>query len=80
MDDYSQQFENLLSSPLGQEMLKGLETLRQSNLEDAERAPSSEKAFGFTKQASGVKLAIGHLQYLATVPPKDEGGQKRKLK
>lgn len=74
-DDWSNQFNSLLSSPLGKEMIRTLkEDLRASIIEDAEHAKSSENAFGLLKEARGVIRCIEHLQFLAVVP-KDEGGK-----
>jgi len=73
--DWNEQYRSLLLSPLGEDLLKELERLRQSTLENAEDAKSEFSNISFTKQASGVRLAIGHLHYLAS-PPTDEGGKK----
>lgn len=78
MPDYSQEFKALVSSPLGKELLRELEQARQSQLESAENAETSEQAFSFTKQAAGVKLAIGHLHSLATILPTDEGDKSNR--
>lgn len=75
MPDWSEQFKALLSSPLGEELLRELENLRQSQLERAEDEDEKDKSFGFTKKAAGVRLTIGHLKSLATVLPEEEGGK-----
>ena len=76
MADYSEQFKSLLSSPLGAELLRTLqEDVRDNILAEAGKAESQEKAYGLLKQASGVTLAIEHLQFRAVVAPKDEGGK-----
>lgn len=77
--DHSQEYKSLLLSPLGQDMLKEFEGVRQSQLENAENADTPDEAYGFTKQAAGVRLALGHLQTLATILPKDEGGKSSKV-
>lgn len=75
MADWAQQFKALLSSPLGEELLRGLENdLHKSTIQGAEKAESQEKAFGLLKEASGVMLAVGHLKSRAVVP-KEEGSQ-----
>lgn len=75
MDDWSKQFNSLLSSPLGVELLRTLrEDLHDSIIADAEKADSQETAFGLLKQGAGVIRSIEHLQFLA-VTPTDEGGK-----
>lgn len=75
MDDWSQQFNSLLSSPLGKELLRTLkEDLYSSIVDDASKAKGSENAFGLLKEARGVIRCIEHLQFLAVVPT-DEGGK-----
>jgi len=57
-------------------MLKELESKHDSLIRDAQDEATIENAFGLLKQASGVKLAIGHLQFLAVVP-EGEGSQEK---
>lgn len=67
--DWAKQFEALLSSPLGKELLRTLnEDLRASVVLSAENSDSLEKGYGLLKMAAGVNLAIGHLQSRAVVP------------
>lgn len=78
--DWSEQFKALLLSPLGEELVRTLkEDLRASVLEDAEKANSSENAFGLLKEARGVIRSIEHLQFRADtgqrITPKDEGSK-----
>lgn len=73
--DHSQEFKSLLLSPLGKELLRELEQVRQSQLAKGEDASTPAEAFGFTKQAAGVRLAIGHLHSLATILPAAEGSK-----
>lgn len=74
-DDWSNQFNSLLSSPLGKELLRTLsEDLRMSIIDDAQAAKTQETAFGLLKEARGVIRCIEHLKFLAVVP-KDEGGK-----
>ena len=73
--DHSQDFKSLLDSKFGKELIRTLEEdLKKSLLEKAEDADSMEKAYGFTKEASGVTKVIEHLQFRA-VTPKDKGGK-----
>lgn len=75
MDDWSQQFKSLLSSPLGVELLRTLrEDVHDNLVEKAEVSDGQESAFGLLKQASGVIKTIEHLQFRA-VTPTDEGGK-----
>lgn len=75
MDDWSKQFNSLISSPLGIELLRTLrEDLHAGIIEDAEHADSQETAFGLLKQAAGVIRSIEHLQF-RSVLPKDEASK-----
>lgn len=74
MADWSQQFNSLLSSPLGVELISQLNTRKGQLIDEATGAKSQDAAFGLLKEASGVKLAIEHLMFLS-VTPKDEGGK-----
>lgn len=69
----SEEFERWLNSPLGIQILAELEHLRLTLIDKAE-GQSMEKAYGFTNQAYGVKLAAEQLAGLAVEPffPKDE--------
>lgn len=78
MSDWSNQFNSLLSSPLGKELIAQLNERNAQLLAEAQTAESQEKAFGLLKQASGVILAIEHLQFLSVVVPTDEGGKVKK--
>jgi hypothetical protein len=74
MDDLSNQFQSLLNSPLGKELIKSLqEDLHGSLIADAEKAETQEKAYGLLKEAAGVIKAVGHIQFLASQMPSDEG-------
>lgn len=73
--NWAEQFKALLSSPLGEELLRTLrEDVHDNIVEAARNAVRQEKAFGLLKEASGVIKAIEHLQFRA-VTPKDEGGK-----
>lgn len=74
--DYSREFESLLSSPLGKELISELELKHDSLIRDAQSENTIENAFGLLKEASGVKLAIGHIQFLSVLP-KSEGSQEK---
>lgn len=69
MADWSNQLNSLFKTPVGQEVLRLLkEDLHGSLIEDAEKAETQEKAYGLLKQASGVILAVGHLQSKSVIP------------
>lgn len=74
MADWSEQFKSLLSSPLGEELLRELNVRHDLLVKDAEDAQTQETAFGLLKQAAGVIKAVEHLKFLA-VAPTDEGGK-----
>jgi len=74
MDDWSNQFNSLLSSPLGKELISQLNTRKVQLVMDATKEKTQETAFGLLKQASGVILAIEHLQFLSVLPA-DEGSK-----
>lgn len=75
MDDWSKQFDSLLSSPLGVELLRTLrEDVHDVLIREAQDAKTQESAYGLLKQASGVIKSIEHLQVQA-VTPKDEGSK-----
>lgn len=72
--EWSDKFQSLLNSPLGKELIRVLqEDLHGSLIAEAERADSQEKAYGLLKEASGVIKAVGHIQYMSTGLPSDEG-------
>jgi hypothetical protein len=73
-DDWSQQFHSLLSSPLGDELIRQLNKLRQQQFEKAEDAKTDGESLRLLNRAGGVKLVIEHLMFLAVVP-KDEGSK-----
>lgn len=82
MDDWSKQFENLLSSPLGKELVATLSERRSQLVADAENAEGNNQN-ALLNQAKGVRLAIEHLQVRAVtvkplVMPKDEGSKNQK--
>lgn len=73
MDDWSKQFNSLMSSPLGEELVRTLrEDLHESILTEARSADSQEKAYGLLKEASGVIKSIEHLKFRSVVP-RDKG-------
>lgn len=72
--DNAHLYKSLLSSPLGEDMLKQLNVLHDSLITEAESAEDPNTAFGLLKQAAGVIKAIGHLKFLSVVP-KDEGNK-----
>lgn len=72
--DHSQEFNSLLNSSLGRELIRTLqEDLRASLLAQAESASTMEQAYGFTKEASGVTKVIEHLQFRAVTPREKSG-------
>lgn len=74
-NDWSNQFNSLLSSPLGKELIRSLkEDLQWSLISDAQKAKTQDEAYGLLKAASGVTLAIEHLMFLSAVPT-DEGSK-----
>jgi len=77
-DNWSLQFNSLLSSPLGAELIRELKERHNQLVAEAEQADTQEKAYGLLKQASGVMLAVEHLQFLSVVAPTDEGGKVKK--
>lgn len=74
MDDWSKQFNSLLSSPLGVELISQLNIRKEQLMDNATSAKTQEAAYGLLKEASGVIKAIEHLMFLSVVP-KDEGGK-----
>lgn len=76
MADWSRQIKDLLSSPLGVEVVRTLkEDLHRRIVEDAEKAMTQETAYGLLKEARGVIRGIEHLQSIAGLSPTDEGGK-----
>lgn len=77
---WAEQFKSLLSSPLGQELIRTLrEDLGDSIVQDAQKALSPDEAFGLLKESRGVIRSIEHLQFLAFTPT-DEGSKGAKQK
>lgn len=77
MANWSLQFQSLLNSPLGKELLRTLrEDMHDNIVRDAEQSKTQETAFGLLKEASGVIKTIEHLQMLAVVP--SDGGNRDK--
>lgn len=75
-EDWSNQFESLFKTPLGQELLRTLkEDLHASIIEDAEAAQTQESAFGLLKEASGVIKALEHLRFRSVVPRDEESSK-----
>lgn len=74
MDDWSHQFNSLLSSPLGVELINQLNIRKGLLFDDAANAKSQDLAYALLNQAGGVKLVIEHLQFLSVVPA-DEGSK-----
>jgi hypothetical protein len=62
---------------LGTELIRELNERHNQLISEAENAESQEKAYGLLKQASGVILAVEHLQFLSVVPA-DEGSKVKK--
>lgn len=73
--DWSKEFETLLSSPLGKELLAELTLLKQRMLDEAALAKDAETAFGLLREAGGVIKSIEHLQFLSAVVPAVEGSR-----
>jgi hypothetical protein len=61
MDDWSHQFNSLLSSPLGVELINQLNIRKGQLFDDAANAKSQDLAYALLNQAGGVKLVIEHL-------------------
>lgn len=78
MDDFTEQFKNLLNSSLGKELVRTLtEDLHDTIVESAEKETRQEVAFGELKKAAGVKEALNHLQGRAqNIVTRDEGRKK----
>ena len=75
-NDWSNQFNSLLSSPLGKELLRTLkEDLHDGLILDAQKADNADNAFGLLKEASGVIKVVNHLRFLSTTLPTDEGSK-----
>lgn len=76
MDDWSQEFNSLLSSALGKELMRSLkEDLYASLISKAQKAATQDEAYGLLKAASGVTLAMEHMMLLAATVPKVEGSK-----
>lgn len=75
MDSWAKNFEGLLSSPFGDELIRTLkEDLHDNLIKEAEQTYDQESAFGLIKEASGVIKVIEHLQ-VRSFSPKDEGSK-----
>lgn len=62
MTDWKVQYEGLLKSPFGQEILRALkEDIHDNLIKQAREAPNMETSYGFTKEAAGVIRVIEHL-------------------
>jgi len=72
--DWAKQFEALLSSPLGKQLIHELTSLSASTFDSARQSSNMEEGYGLLKEAGGVIKAIEHLRFLAVVP-KDKGSQ-----
>ena len=60
--DWSNEFNSLLSSALGKELMRSLkEDLHGSLIKKAQSAETQDVAFGLLKEASGVMLAMEHM-------------------
>jgi len=66
--DFTEQYRALFGSTFGDDIEDKLKELRDSLVDDAGKAESQDKAYGLLKQASGVMLALSHLQGKAVVP------------
>lgn len=74
--DWSKDFNGLLSSALGKELMRSLkEDLHGSLIKKAQSAPTQDTAFGLLKEASGVMLAMEHMMFLSSTVPTDEGSK-----
>jgi hypothetical protein len=72
-EDWSGDFNGLFNSALGKELIRSLkEDKHDSIIREAERAQTSDEAYGLIKEASGVMLAIEHMMFLSTVPTEGE--------
>lgn len=76
MDDWSQEFNGLLSSALGKELMRSLkEDLHGSLIKKAQGAKTQDEAYGLLKEASGVMLAMEHMMFLSATVPITEGSK-----
>lgn len=74
----NEQFNDLLNSPLGKELIRCLqEDLHGSLIADAEHADTQEKAYGLLKEASGVIKAVGYIYFVASQLPSNEGSRNK---
>lgn len=75
-NDWSNQFNSLLSSPLGKELMRSLkEDLHDGLVQSAQSAKDADVAFGLLKESSGVIKVMNHLRFLSTTLPTDEGSK-----
>jgi hypothetical protein len=69
LDNWAPEFNSLLNSALGKELMRSLkEDLHESLIRKAQGAENSDNAFGLLKEASGVMLAMEHMMFLSSVP------------
>lgn len=75
--DLAPQYNNLLSSPLGEDLIDDLTTQAFNKFRQAGNAQTVDKGYALTNQAEGLMLAIEHLKFRAILP-KDEGSKASK--
>lgn len=77
--EWDKQFNSLMSSPLGEELVRALtEDVHDNLIKEAERASDPNTAYGLLREARGVIKAIEHMQVRALTPvsSKDEGDKR----
>lgn len=74
-NDWANEFNSLLSSALGKELIRSLkEDLHDNLINQAETANSQEVAYGLIKEARGVIKSVDHITMLAVVT-RDKGAK-----
>lgn len=67
-NDWAEQLQSFLKTPLGREIIRSLkEDLHDNIIDEAEKAKSQEVAYGLIKEARGVIKSIDHLSSMAVV-------------
>lgn len=69
-NDWSNEFNGFMNSALGKEMMRSLkEDLHDTIIREAQKAESSDTAFGLLKEASGVIKVMDHIRFLSVNIP-----------
>lgn len=66
--DFTENYKALFTSPFGEDIELKLKDLRDSLIDDADKAETQDSAYGLLKQASGVMLALSHIKGKAMLP------------